>query len=207
MASNPAWFVLEIVNVEKVKAPVLVVRLTAVLPELVTLVVLLKLKAALDVFTLMPMPVDVAIVVEPLDIAPATLVKLMPVAELPVDEMLVKAAVEETGPLSVPVVRLSACPVPLMVVSASVSVPKPVPVIPIAAPAVPLRVTPRMVLPLPKVMFATLAEMVGFVPPVVGRPGESTVPEGADCPMRFRKVSPAPWPISFCPESSVTPPV
>src|SRR4051812_31565571 len=114
------------VTAPKVRVPVLVVRLMPAPPDKVELVVP-KLSAALEVSTLMPATEEFVMVVEPLDIAPATLVKLMPVPELLLDEMLVKAAVAATGPLRVPLLRLSACPVPLNVVSAIVTVPKPVP--------------------------------------------------------------------------------
>src|SRR5713226_7164603 len=180
------------VSPAKVIVPVLVVRLTPVPPDPVELVVA-KSKAALDVSTLMPMPVGFVTVVEPLDILPAMPVKLMPVVLLLVDEMLVKAAVEETGPVSVPVVRLSARPfVPPMVVSANVRVPKPLPVRAVAPTAVTLSVTPRIVLPEPRVMLLTAAVMVGFVPPV---PGKRFAPDGVLKPVMLRIVSPAPCPI------------
>src|SRR5438270_11915199 len=107
----------------KVMVPVLVVRLMPAPPDIVELVAP-KSTAALDVSTLMPMADEFVMLVEPLDSLPATFCKLMPVPELAVDEMLVKAAVAATGPLNVPPVRLSACPVPPSVVSARVSVPK-----------------------------------------------------------------------------------
>src|SRR5260370_1297416 len=167
------------VSAPNVIVPVLVSRLIPVPPDAVELVVP-KLSAALDVLTLMPMPVGFVMVVEPLDILPATVVKVMPVVELLVEEMLVKAAVEETGPLNVPVLRLRACPVPVMLVSASVSVPKFVPDKFTAAAAVPLRVTPRIVLPLPNMILLPPESMIGFVPPVVGR---TVQPDGVEKPV------------------------
>src|SRR5436190_976526 len=131
--------------------PVLVVRLTPVPPEPVELVGP-KLRAALDVATLMPMPVAFDTVVEPLDMLPLTLVRWTPVALLFVDDMLVKAAVKATGPLSIPVVRFNASPLPLIAVSASVRVPKLDPSRPMAAAAAPLSVTPRIVLLVPRIM-------------------------------------------------------
>ena len=103
-------------------APVFVVRLTPVPPDPVT-EVLAKLKAALEVFTLMPMPVEFVIVVEPVVKLPATLVRLIPVVALFVDEIPRKVAAR------VPVVRFNAWPLPFSVTSATVSVPKLLPVI------------------------------------------------------------------------------
>ena len=117
--------------------PVLVSRLTPVPPETVE-VVLPKLSVALDVPTLMPMPVGFVIVVVGVVRLPATLVRLMPVVPLLVDEMLPKVAA------SVPVVRLRAWPVPFSVTSEMVSVPKPVPVISVVESP---PVNPRNVLP------------------------------------------------------------
>src|SRR5207244_2960161 len=112
-----------------------------------------------------------------------------------VDEMLVKAAVDEVGPLRVPEVRLSARPlVPPIAVSANVSVPKLLPVRAVAPTAVTLSVTPRTVLPEPNVTLSTAAAMVGFVPPVEG---SRFVPDGALYPLILSNVAPAPCPISF----------
>ena len=72
-------------------APVFVVRLTAVPPDSVA-AVLPKLSVALEVFTLMPIPVGLLIVVEPEVKLPPTLVRLMPVVALFVEEMLPKVA-------------------------------------------------------------------------------------------------------------------
>src|ERR1700738_3342623 len=91
VASKPRWPESGVmVSAPKVIVPVLVSRLIPVVPDPVTLVVA-KLKAALEVLTLSPMPVGFVMVVEPLDILPPTLVKVMPVKELLVDEMLVNA--------------------------------------------------------------------------------------------------------------------
>jgi hypothetical protein len=89
------------VSEPKVMAPVLVRRLTPVLPDSVT-EVLPKLRAPLDVLTLMPMPLGAVIVVDGEVRLPPTLVRLMPVVALVADEMLPKVAA------SVPVVRFSA---------------------------------------------------------------------------------------------------
>jgi len=110
-----------IVREPKVIAPVFVVRLTPVPPEPVT-EVLAKPSVALEVFALMPMPVGFVIVVEPVLKLPPTLVKLIPVVALFVDEMLRNVAA------SVPVVRFSAWPFPFSVTSATLSVPKLLPV-------------------------------------------------------------------------------
>ena len=103
-------------------APVFVVRLMPVPPEPVT-DVLAKLSVALEVFTLMPMPVEFVTVVEPLVKLPATLVRLIPVVALFVEEMLAKV------PVRVPVERFSAWPLPFSVTSEMLSVPKPLPLI------------------------------------------------------------------------------
>ena len=107
-------------------APVLVVRLTPVPPEPVA-EVLAKPSVALEVFTLMPIPVEFEIVVEPLDKLPATVVRLSPVVALFVEERLANV------PLRVPVVRFSVWPVPFSVTSETLSVPKPVPLMSVAA--------------------------------------------------------------------------
>lgn len=192
------------VSAAKVIVPVLVSRLIPVPPDPVELVAA-KLKFALEVLMLRPMPVGFVMVVEPLDILPATLVKLIPVVELFVDDMLPKAAVDETGPLSVPVVRLRARPLlPPMVVSASVRVPKLLPVSAVAPTAVTLSVTPRIVLADPKVMLSTAAVMTGFEPPVEGR---RFVPDGVLNPVIVNIDWLAPCPMSFSPLVSVKPPV
>ena len=98
-------------------APVFVVRLTPVPPEAVA-DTFPKFNAALDVFTLIPMPVGFVVVVEPVLKLPPTLVRLRPVVALFVDEMLRNVAA------SVPVVRFSAWPLPFKITSATVSVPK-----------------------------------------------------------------------------------
>ena len=107
-------------------APVFVVRLTPVPPEPVT-EVLAKLNARLDVFTLMPMPVGLVIVVEPVLKLPATVVKLRPVVALFVEERLPNV------PLRVPVVRFNVWPLPFKVTSETLSVPKVEPLISVVA--------------------------------------------------------------------------
>ena len=103
-------------------APVLVVRLMPVPPDAVA-DTFPKLNAALEVLTLMPIPVGLVIVVPPTLKLPATLVKLIPVVALFVEEMLRNVAAR------VPVVRFNAWPVPFSVTSATLSVPKLLPVI------------------------------------------------------------------------------
>ena len=95
------------------------VRLTPVPPDEVT-AVLLKSKLPLEVAMLMPMPVGLAIVVEPLTKLPETVFKLIPV---PPADMLAMVAVRA------PLVRVSAPPVPFSVTSEMFSVTKPEPVI------------------------------------------------------------------------------
>ena len=85
----------------KVIVPVLVVRLTPVPPELLAFV-LPKLSEPLEVLTVNPIPVGFVMVVEGLVKLPATLVRLMPVVALLVEEMLTNVAA------SVPLVRLRA---------------------------------------------------------------------------------------------------
>ena len=103
-------------------APVFVVRLTPVLPELLAFV-LPKFSEPLEVLTVIALPVGLVIVVVGLVRLPATLVRLMPVVVLFNEEILPKVAA------SVPLVRLRACPIPLRVTSEIVSVPKPLPLI------------------------------------------------------------------------------
>src|SRR6185369_4905703 len=126
----------------KVIVPVFDVRLTPVPPDVVT-DVLAKFNVALELPTLMPIPVEPLMVVDPVVKLPATPLRLIPVVALLADEMLAKL------PLRVPVVRFSARPVPFNVTSETFSVPKPVPVISVVA--LP-PVNPRSVLPDPTVM-------------------------------------------------------
>jgi len=121
VASRPRWPGSGVtLRAPKVIAPVLVVRLTPVPPDSVELV-LPKLRVALEVFTLKPIPTGFVMVVAGLVRLPPTLVRLMPVVVLAVDEMPSNVAA------SVPVVRFNAWPVPFSVTSAMVSVPKLVP--------------------------------------------------------------------------------
>ena len=106
----------------KVIAPVLVVRLTPVPPDAVA-DTFPKLNAALEVLTLIPIPVGLVIVVPPTLKLPPTLVKLIPVVALFVEEMLANVAA------SVPVVRFNAWPLPFSITSETLSVPKLLPVI------------------------------------------------------------------------------
>src|SRR6185369_879381 len=89
-------------------APVLVVRLTLVPPDNVA-ATFPKFNAALDVFTLIPMPVGLVIVVEGVVRLPATVVRLRPVVALFVDERLPNV------PLRVPFVRFKVWPLPFNV--------------------------------------------------------------------------------------------
>jgi len=111
-----------IVRVPKVIAPVFVVKLTPVPPDAVADTVP-KLNGALDVFTLMPMPVGLVIVVVGVVRLPATVVRLRPVVALFVEERLPNVL------LRVPFVRFKVWPLPFSVTSDTLSVPKPVPVI------------------------------------------------------------------------------
>ena len=171
-----------------------VVRLTPVPPEVVT-DVLAKLNAALEAFTLMPIPAEPLIVVEPVVKLPPTPLKLIPVVPLVADEMLPKL------PFKVPVVRFSALPVPFSVTSDTLSVPKPVPLISkVELPPV----NPRSVLfeatviPLP-VMF-TIAP-VGF------GDGKGSLPVAGVMPVIAERVAVASCPMNFWPFSKVTGPV
>src|SRR5207253_7571862 len=149
VASSPRWPGSGVMlRAPKVIAPVLVVRLIPVPPDRVE-DVLPKLRVALEVFTLKPIPAGFVMVVEGFVRLPATLVRLMPVEVLAVDEMLSNVAAR------VPVVRFSAWPVPLSVTSAIVSVPKLVPLMSVKEfPPV----KPRSVLP-----EATLIELLALV--------------------------------------------
>src|SRR5712671_6218087 len=109
-----------ILSAPKLIVPVLPVPLppksTPVFPEAFT-VVFPKLSVALDVLTLMPLPVGLVMVLVGEVRVPATPVRLMPLVALSVDDMLMKVAAR------VPVVRLSACPIPFNLTSETVSVP------------------------------------------------------------------------------------
>src|SRR4030095_12741568 len=154
-------------------------RLTPVPPEVLT-AVFWKSKFADELVILIPPPVVLAVPVARLNIAPATLTRLIPVPVAPeVDKPPEKFAVED-GPVSVPVVRLKAGPVLTIPVSPIKSVPKLVPMRAVAVATEVLSETPRIVLPDPKVMLLTAASMFGFMPPVEG---SRLVPEGADKPL------------------------
>lgn len=194
VASNPRWFASGvIVRAPKVIAPVFVVRLIPVLPDPVTDVAA-KLSAALEAFTLIPMPVEFVTVVEPVVKLPPTPLRLIPVVALFVDEMLAKL------PFRVPVVRFSAFPVPFNVTSETFSVPKLVPLISEVAlpPVKPRNVLPEpTVIPLP-VMF-TIAE-VGF------GDGNGSLPVGGVRSVIEERVAVASCPMNFWPFSKVTGP-
>jgi hypothetical protein len=122
----------------------------------------------------MPTPVGLVIVVvgvlSPTP-TPPTPDRLIPPAALFVEEIVWKR------PSKVPVVKLSACPLPLRVVSRIFSVPKPVPLM--SAPVVSPNVVPQISLLDPRFnafVAAAAVVMVGFVPPVGGR---RLAPEGA----------------------------
>src|SRR6185369_6081490 len=127
VASNPLCPASGVmVSEPNVIAPVFVVRLIPVPPDPVTDVTA-KPNGRLEVLTLMPMPVGLVIVVEPVVKLPPTLVKLSPVVALLVEERLPNV------PFSVPVVRFSVWPLPFSVTSETLSVPKPLPLMSIVA--------------------------------------------------------------------------
>ena len=99
--------------------PVFVRRLTPVPPDPVT-DVFAKLSARLEVLTLMPIPVGLVTVVEPVVKLPPTVVRLIPVVALFVEERLPNVAAGD----SVPFVRFNVCPLPLSVTSEIAAVPK-----------------------------------------------------------------------------------
>ena len=105
----------------KVITPVLDVRLTPVLPDPVELV-LPKLKAALELFTLSPTPVEFVMVVVGAVRKPSAFATLIPIVALSVEEMLSKAAAR------VPTLRFNACPVPFRVTSETIRLPNIAPV-------------------------------------------------------------------------------
>ena len=176
----------------KVIGPVLVVKLTPVLVELVT-DVLAKLNAPLEVFTLMPIPVGLEIVVEPVVKVPAIDVKLIAFPALLVDEMLAMFAVR------VPLERLSAWPFPFSVTSEILSVTKPEPVMSGAAlpPVYPRRILfCATVIPMPALVTVT------NVPPGLVA-GSGSLPAGGTTPEMFERVSVASCPMNFWPFSKV----
>lgn len=185
VANKPRWFASGvIVRAPNVIAPLFVVRLIPVPPELVTEVAA-KLSAAPEPLTLMPIPVGFVTVVEPVVKLPPTPLRLIPVVALLVDEMLPKL------PLRVPVVRFSALPVPFKVTSETFSVPNPVPLISEVElpPVKPRNVFPEpTVIPLP-VMF-TIA-LVGLAGGNASLPVAGVIPvieeivAVASCPMNF----------------------
>ena len=146
----------------KVMAPVLVVRLTPVAEEPCT-EVLPKFKEAPEVSTLMPMPVEFVMVVDPVVKLPATPVRLSPVVVLLVDEMAPNVAA------SVPLVRSRAWPTPFRVTSEIVSVPKPLPLMSVIElpPVKPVSVLPEAtVIEVPALEILT---MVAFALLVAGK--------------------------------------
>src|ERR1044072_8410240 len=167
----------------KVIVPGVEVRLTPVPPEVVTDVPA-KFNVPLELPTLMPIPVEPLMVVEPVvKLLPATRpVKLIPVVPLPLDEILPKLA------LRVPVERFSAFPVPFNVTSEMFRVPKLVPLIsevelpPVNPRNVLLEAT---VIPLP-VMFTMLP--VGF------GSGKGSLPVAGVIPMMEERVA-----VASCP--------
>src|SRR5436190_5560645 len=180
----------------KVIVPVLVVRLTPVLPEPLAFV-LPKLSEPLDVLTEMPVPVGFVIVVVGLVRFPATLVRLMPVVVLFVDEILTKVAA------SVPLLRLRAWPAPLRVTSEIVRVPNTAPVI--SVPALP-PVKPVRRLPVATVIALPALVMFTMVPLPLLVVGKGSLSGGGVRPVIDDSVPVASCPINFCPVSSVTGP-
>ena len=136
-------------------------------------------------------------VVEPKATVPATLVRVRPEVLLDVVVTLVKADVAA----NVPVVRLSAWPVPFktmsgVVLSPTVSVPKLVPEILVPVPTLPI-VKPRKVLPCARLtafVAAIAVVIVGLAPPVAGN---VSLKLGTVTPASDASVADAPAPISF----------
>jgi hypothetical protein len=170
----------------KLIVPPFEVRLTPVPPEVVT-DVLAKFNVPLELPTLMPIPVEPLMVVEPVvKLLPATRpVRLIPVVVLLLDEMLPKLA------FRVPVERFSALPVPFNVTSEMFSVPKPVPLI---SEAELPPVNPRNVLPeatvIPLVMMFTM-----FAPGFGG--GKASLPVAGVKPIIEARVAVASCPMNF----------
>lgn len=177
-------------------APVLVRRFTPVPPDRLE-VELPKLSDALDVMTLMPMPVGFVTVVVGLVRLPATLVRLTPVVALLADEMPPNVAA------NVPVVRLRARPVPFSVTSEIVSVPKPAPLISVVESP---PVNPRSVLPEPTVI-AFPVVMLTIVALPLSVAGKGSLPAGGVSPVIAERLAVASCPINRCPLSRVTGPV
>jgi hypothetical protein len=173
---------------------VFVVRLTPVPPEVVT-DVLAKFNVALELATLMPIPVEPLVVVEPVVKLPPTVVRLIPVVPLVADEMLEKL------PLRVPFVRFSAFPVPFNATSETLSVPKLVPVISeVELPPV----NPRNVLPEPTVI---PLPVMFTIAPVGFAGGKGSLPVAGVIPEIVEIVAVASCPINFWPLSKVTGPM
>src|SRR5258708_3215187 len=113
VAFKPVWFevVLLMFSAAKLIVPALLVRLTPLLPELVTLVVPAKLNVAPLLPRLIPELVEVLTVVVPVtNMLPAAEFTVIPALVLLVELTLWKIA------SSVPLLRFSACPVPLLIV-------------------------------------------------------------------------------------------
>ena len=169
-----------------VPAVVLSTRLMPVLPDVVT-EVFAKFKLAVDVSTLIPIPVGLDTVVEPVVKLPATPDRLIPVVALLAEEMLAIVA------LRVPVVRFRARPLPFRVTSETFNVPKPVPLMsPVELPPV----NPRSVLFEPTVIASAALVILtigapGLVPGKGSLPVAGVIPEieerlaVASCPMNF----------------------
>ena len=165
--------------------PEFVNRLTPVPPEALE-VVLPKLSVALDVPTLMPMPVGFVIVVVGVVRLPATPVNVIPVLALFVDEMLPKVAA------SVPVVRSRAWPVPFSVTSEMDNVPKLLPVISVVESP---PVNPRKVFPEATVI-ASPVVMLTIVPLALSVAGKGSLPAGGVRPVIAERLAVASCPIN-----------
>ncbi len=187
-------------DVKEVVAPALLVaRLTAVPAAFLLTFAVPKLKfapaGALEMS--MPLPPGFVMVVVPETVsAPPT-----PLSVTPVFVPVFDAEMSPTVAASVPVVRLSARPSPLMERALTVSVPKLVPMMSVpAAPELPV-LKPRSVLFWPSVMmFAPALSIVGEEPAA----GNGSLPAGT---VPVSVASRKPWPMSFCVFSSVMPPV
>ena len=160
-------------------------RLTPVPPEPLE-VVLPKLRVALDVPTLTPMPVGLVIVVVGVVRLPATPLRVTPVVALLVDEILPKVAA------SVPVVRFRAWPVPFNVTSEMVRVPKLLPVISVVESP---PVNPRKVLP-DATVIAFPPVMLTIVPLALFIVGKGSLPAGGVRPVIEERLAVASCPIN-----------
>ena len=154
-------------------APVLDVRLTPVLPDPVELV-LPKFKAALELLTLSPAPVEFVMVIVGEVRKPSAFAKLIPVVALSLEEILSKVAAR------VPPLRFNACPVPFRVTSETVKVPKAEPVM--SALAFP-PVNPRSKFPEATVIAVVALVRLTMIPLPLFVSGKASLPAGGVRPV------------------------